>query len=184
MSYLLVCALLLGGAFCGSANAGSGSTTGLGHTLPPCSAAGGTLSYNGICTPNDFPPRQNYSRAVPHPPYLKNPPSLINITKGRQLFIDDFLIASASGIATTFHTARYYDENPVIKPDQPWEGTFAMTFSGGAWWGVRVGASSATGAGRSRVGRSRGAAEGWVLRAGHHRAGRRSAGPACAARAR
>ena len=100
----------------------------------PCSATGGTLSYNGICTPKEFPPRQNYSRAIPHPPYLKDPPLLINITTGRQLFVDDFLIANASGVATAFHTAHYYDQNPVIKPDQPWEGTFAMPFSGGAWW--------------------------------------------------
>ena len=101
---------------------------------PPLCPAGGSLSYNGICTPKAFPPRQNYSRAVPHPPYLVSPPAVINITVGRQLFVDDFLIANQSGLATSFHTATYYDHNPVIKPDMPWEGTFAMPFSGGVWW--------------------------------------------------
>lgn len=94
----------------------------------------GEISYNGICTPAEFPPRQNYSRSVPHPPYLKDPPPLINITIGRQLFVDSFLIANASGIQQVFHAAQYYEENPVLKPDQPWEGTFALPFSGGAWW--------------------------------------------------
>lgn len=94
----------------------------------------GEVSYNGICTPASFPPRQNYSRAVPHPPYLDNPPALINITVGRQLFVDSFLIANTSGTQQQFHAAKYHEENPVLKPDQPWEGTFAMPFSGGAWW--------------------------------------------------
>ena len=89
---------------------------------------GGTLSYNGICTPAQFPPRQNYSRVVPHPAYLSTPPAVINITIGRQLFVDDFLIHNASGVRTRFHTAKYYDHNPVLKPDQPWEGTIAMPF--------------------------------------------------------
>jgi|EP01043_Picozoa_sp_COSAG02_P002513 hypothetical protein len=94
----------------------------------------GEVSYNGICTPAKFPPRQNYSRAVPHPPYLEDPPSVINITVGRQLFVDSFLVANASNTQQMFHAAKYHDENPVLQPDQPWEGTFAMPFSGGAWW--------------------------------------------------
>ena len=91
---------------------------------------GGTLSYNGICTPARFPPRKNYSRAVPHPDYLSSPPPFINVTVGRQLFVDDFLIQNSSGVSTRFYTAKYYDKNPVLKPDQPWEGTVAMPFSG------------------------------------------------------
>ena len=30
--------------------------------------------------------------------------------------------------------SRYHPANPVIVPDQEWEGTFAMPFSGGAFW--------------------------------------------------
>ena len=29
---------------------------------------------------------------------------------------------------------RYHPDNPVIVPDREWEGTFAMPFSGGAFW--------------------------------------------------
>jgi hypothetical protein len=50
----------------------------------------GTVAYNGICTPRDFPPRQNYSRKVPHPPYLDAPPAVINISLGRQLWVSTF----------------------------------------------------------------------------------------------
>lgn len=107
---------------------GAGSS---GSTVSPCD---GVVSYNGICTPATFPPRQNYSRAVPHPPYLTAPPSVINITVGRQLFVDSFLIANTSGVSQLFHAATYFHGNPVLKPDQPWEGTFAMPFSGGVWW--------------------------------------------------
>ena len=83
---------------------------------------GHVATYNGICLPATFPPRQNYSRNVPHPPYLHQPPPLVNITVGRQLFVDDFLVQNMSAsIKRTFHTAEYYEGNPVLVPDQPWE---------------------------------------------------------------
>eukprot|EP01049_Picozoa_sp_SAG25_P027607 SAG25_NODE_14468_length_254_cov_1.341935_1_plen_44_part_10 len=44
MPWLLACALLLA-SIAGSSGGGSGCPD-------------GTLSYNGICTPKDFPPRQ------------------------------------------------------------------------------------------------------------------------------
>ena len=99
--------------------------------VAPATCGSGTLSYNGICTPTQFPPRQNYTRAVPHPAYLTSPPPVITITIGRQLFVDDFLIQNTTSVRTRFYTAKYYDHNPVLKPDQPWEGTIAMPFSGG-----------------------------------------------------
>jgi hypothetical protein len=58
-------------------------------------ASEGTVTYNGICSPNNFPPYQNYSRSkVPHPTYLDrdNAPVSINISVGRQLFVDQFLV--------------------------------------------------------------------------------------------
>ena len=117
----------------------------------------GTVAYNGICTPRTFPPRQNYSRQVPHPPYLDAPPAVINISLGRQLWVDSFLIEKTNA-TQTWHAAEYIDDNPVLKPDrepctsllcsyphesaidasglrtEPWEGTFAMPFSGGSFW--------------------------------------------------
>ena len=70
-------------------------------------------------------------------PYLDNPPEIIPIDVGRQLFVDDFLIEQTT-LQRTFHTPQYYKHNPVIKPDKPWEdqrrGWFAAPFSGGAWY--------------------------------------------------
>jgi hypothetical protein len=95
----------------------------------------GTVSYNGICTPAAFPPRVNYTKAVQDPEYLRRPPPLINITIGRQLLVDDFLIESLSNARRSFHSAEYdTSANPIIAPDEPWEGSFAMPFSGGVWW--------------------------------------------------
>ena len=97
-------------------------------------ASEGKVMYNGICSPNDFPPYQNYSRQTPHPTYLDDPPAPINITVGRQLFVDSFLVGNTSGVVTNFHTATYYPKNPILSPDQPWEGTFALPYSGGVFW--------------------------------------------------
>jgi hypothetical protein len=47
--------------------------------------------------------------------------------------VDSFLIANSTA-TQTFHAAEYIEDNPVLKPDMPWEGTFAMPFSGGSWW--------------------------------------------------
>ena len=97
--------------------------TTLGITSPTGCPGGEAPTYNGICLPTQFPPRQNYSRDVPQPPYLKHPPPLINITIGRQLFVDDFLVQNMSSLSRTFHTAQYYEDNPVLVPDQKWEVT-------------------------------------------------------------
>ena len=56
------------------------------------------LLYNGIALPAPWPPK-NYSENVTKgmdPFYLKNKPSVIDITIGRQLFVDDFLIDSTT----------------------------------------------------------------------------------------
>lgn len=104
------------------------------HSGASFSHCTGTLTYNGICEPPKFPPRQPYSRDVPHPPYLDNPPSVINVTIGRQLLAIDSFLVESSNATQTFHSSTYHPESPVVVPDKPWEGTFAMPFSGGAWW--------------------------------------------------
>jgi hypothetical protein len=104
-------------------------------TGAPCELeGGGSVTYNGICVPNDFPPYQNYSRAISHPTYLEQPPTSVNITVGRQLFVDQFLIQNMSDTTQTFHAATYHQNNPVVKPDQSWEGTYALPYSGGVFW--------------------------------------------------
>lgn len=54
------------------------------------------------------------------------------------MFVDDFLIDSTT-LKRAFHQPEYYDGNPVLKPDMPWEthsrlGPVAMPFSGGVFW--------------------------------------------------
>jgi hypothetical protein len=108
----------------------------------------GELLSNGICLPQLWPPAANFSSVLKPPGYLLNPPALINISHGRQLFVDSFLLASTNAV-TQYHSGDYAPENPVLQPDQPWEkvnlssstgygdtgpyGT-AMPFSGGVWY--------------------------------------------------
>ncbi len=48
---------------------------------------------NGIRLPNPWPPRTIGPGSDPLPvPYLANPPEVLPIDTGRQLFVDDFLI--------------------------------------------------------------------------------------------
>ena len=48
--------------------------------------------FNGICLPSTWPPRRNLTHKVTTPPYLTSPPAVIDISVGRQLFVDDFLV--------------------------------------------------------------------------------------------
>ena len=50
-------------------------------------------------------------------PYLDNPPAVIPIDAGRQLFVDDFLIDSTT-LTRTYYTAEYHPDNPILKPEQ------------------------------------------------------------------
>ncbi len=98
--------------------------------------------YNGIELPDVWPPADRAPTREPmDPPYLKNPPQIIPIDVGRQLFIDDFLIESTT-LTRTFHKAEYYPNNPVMSPDKEWESgesqghpaPTAMPFSDGVWY--------------------------------------------------
>jgi hypothetical protein len=48
--------------------------------------------YNGIVLPPTWPPVQTPTQTFQVPTYITNPPSVIPIDVGRQLFVDDFLI--------------------------------------------------------------------------------------------
>lgn len=73
---------------------------------------------NGIVLPEIWPPvtQDPLSAAPMKIPYLQNPPAVIPIHKGRQLFTDDFLIASTN-LVRVFHQARKYTGNPVFFPE-------------------------------------------------------------------
>jgi hypothetical protein len=118
----------------------------LGVFAPAASAAVDPL-YNGITLPDPWPPR---TRSFPDspivPPYLADPPRVVPIDVGRQLFVDDFLIEEST-LHRTYHRAAYHPASPVLRPTQPWElvdststrqGTpanpAAMVFSDGVFW--------------------------------------------------
>lgn len=100
------------------------------------------LLYNGVVLPDIWPPRSAYQSNIyagMQPDYLKNKPSVIDITIGRQLFVDDFLISSTS-LERVWHRAEYHSGNPVLQPEAEWEfagdngGGFAAPFSDGVWF--------------------------------------------------
>ena len=78
--------------------------------------------YNGIILPQQWPPTDidPQSEEPMEVPYLKHPPDVIPIDIGRQLFVDDFLIESTS-LSRAFHQAQKHDQNPVLKPETPFE---------------------------------------------------------------
>lgn len=81
----------------------------------------GEILYNGIRLPDQWPPKRPPLRREPMPvPYLENRPALVPIDIGRQLFVDDFLIDETT-LKRVFHLPEYQPDNPVLKPDQPWE---------------------------------------------------------------
>src|SRR5438093_4607172 len=130
----------------------------------------GVTLYNGIVLPREWPPRlSDFPTSVEKDPviapYLISPPDVIPIDVGRQLFVDDFLIAETT-LTRTFHLAKYHPASPVLKPDKPWEmknpdHAAAMIFSDGVWYDpadrlfkmwYMVGASASTAYATSRDG--------------------------------
>lgn len=99
------------------------------------------MLYNGIALPDVWPPRrtvEDLRKLEPMPvPYLEHPPEIVPIDLGRQLFVDDFLVAHTT-LKRSFYCADYIDGNPVLKPEKRWEGLSespsAMTFSDGVFY--------------------------------------------------
>jgi len=99
--------------------------------------AGETL-HNGIELPDAWPPnQQTFPSTERLPPYLTQPPDVIPIDVGRQLFIDDFLIESTN-LVRSHHRPVYHPQNPVLSAARKHEmegyGPFAAPFSGGVWF--------------------------------------------------
>ncbi len=86
---------------------------------------------NGIRLPKVWPPRYGdpTSDEPMEVPYLETPPAVIPIDTGRQLFVDDFLIATST-LTRTFHTAVKYEGNPVFKPETTTELAQAVCYLG------------------------------------------------------
>ncbi len=89
--------------------------------------------YNNIILLDDFAKTPSDAQNVP---YLKNPPEIINVSVGRQLFVDDFLIEETD-LVPEYHKAKKFEGNPVIKPETSWEieqSPVACPKSGGVWY--------------------------------------------------
>lgn len=108
----------------------------------PPAAEDPSLLYNGIKLPGIWPPVRSYTSDLENgmnPYYLVNKPDTINISIGRQLFVDDFLI-EATTLTRKFHYPEYHPSNPVLTADKDWEkiGTagaaFTAPFSDGVWY--------------------------------------------------
>ncbi len=98
--------------------------------------------YNGIVLPEQWPPKRSYSSEIRKgmfPFYLSNKPEVVNISVGRQLFVDNFLIEKTS-LQREFHYPEYYSGNPILQADKDWEkmgskgAAFAAPFSDGIWY--------------------------------------------------
>ena len=98
-------------------------------TDPVTDSGSGEVLYNGIRLPRQWPPRISLTKdtvarllvvpptaTAPDIPYLKNPPEVIPIDVGRQLFVDDFLIEKTD-LLRTYHHPEEYQGNPVLKPE-------------------------------------------------------------------
>lgn len=102
--------------FLKAAAAGLALPTGLGASRAPRESL-----YNGIVLPSPWPPaRHDLSSSPLRPPYLADPPAVIPIDVGRQLFVDDFLVEESS-LHRVFHRATYHPDNPVLSPAREWE---------------------------------------------------------------
>jgi hypothetical protein len=101
------------------------------------------LLWNGLCQPTkNWPPNKPLTRKVVTPTYLAAKPRAINVSIGRQLFVDTFMVQSSHNIKTSFYAPEYADDavNPVLKSTEMWEvGETAGSLAGtakavGVWW--------------------------------------------------
>jgi len=88
--------------------------------------------------------RADFSHSQPLPvPYLESPPEVIDISKGRQLFVDDFLVdVPRSSLLRQYHQPVKHPGNPILWPESAEEKEepfppCAIAKSGGVWFDDR-----------------------------------------------
>jgi hypothetical protein len=54
-------------------------------------------------------------------------------TGERQLFLDDFFLGAVYNVKRTIHQPQKYEGNPVVRADQPWEGSSIQIRSAPVW---------------------------------------------------
>ncbi len=97
--------------------------------------------YNGIELPSAWPPAYGVERLSgpnSNPHYLRNPPKVIPIDVGRQLFVDDFLIAQ-SDCRRIFEKPNMHPNSPVLRAETKEEMDggncpMAAPFNDGCWY--------------------------------------------------
>lgn len=96
--------------------------------------------HNGITLPAQWPPNNLDMAALSTlpVPYLERKPDVIGIDVGRQLFVDNFLIAETT-LEKHFHQAEYHPASPILKPETPLEmfhglAPMATPFTDGCWY--------------------------------------------------
>ena len=107
----------------------------------PDEPSGQETLYNGIVLPDVWPPTNMdiNSYAPMSVSYLDNPPKVVPINVGRQLFVDNFLIESTD-LERKFYKPQKYAGNPILKPETalelgPKSGIpGASAKDGGVWW--------------------------------------------------
>ncbi len=118
-------------------SAGAPQTLSVTLVIAPTQVAnsGGATLYNGIVLPSQWPPAGPATQAYSIPPYIANPPAVIPIDVGRQLFVDDFLIQQTT-LVRTQHRPVMYPGNPILAPNGVNADTLNMTFpySDGVWF--------------------------------------------------
>ena len=88
--------------------------------------------YNGIIVNDDFPLGENVDDIT----YLNHPPKVINVSVGRQLFVDNFLI-DKTDLLSEYHKPQKFEGNPIFYPQESWEKEdcpVACPKSGGVWY--------------------------------------------------
>ena len=91
------------------------------------------LLSNGIALPAGFPLQRIATQSYQIPSYLTNPPAVIPIQVGRQLFVDDFLIEQTT-LTRVAHRPVMYAGNPVLTPAAQDQNNLAMPYSDGVWF--------------------------------------------------
>ena len=97
------------------------------------------ILYNNLELPEVWPPQYSAGELMKEMPvpYLENPPKVIDISVGRQLFVDDFLI-ECHNLYRVFHQPKKYGGNPVMFPETPMEKyeklPCATPKDGGVWY--------------------------------------------------
>ncbi len=82
---------------------------------------GGLLTSEIQLAPPE-PPLRNVNRELP----LVESPIIVNAS--RQLFVDDWVIESSEGLERRLHAIQKHPDNPLIVPDQPWEGQSVLLY--------------------------------------------------------